>query len=287
MDRIRDTLDDYATAERAAGRSANTIRARLSYLRRWAVVQSDRVDLDATAAFLGTPGWSRQTRATAAGAIRSWIRWARRRRVLPDLPDVDDIEVVSVPRRNSRPLDEAVIMTALASADEPTALMILLGREAGLRRAEIARVHTDDLLPGPSLLVHGKGDKDRIAPVSPMLAAHIATAPTGWVFPNPIREGEPMTPAMVSYRVRKALGGAGTVHQLRHSFACANYARNGHDIVAVQALLGHTSVATTQNYVGVTSDVLRASVDAASIAHGLPVQRQGCAGPTVNLIKGE
>jgi len=37
------------------------------------------------------------------------------------------------------------------------------------------------------------------------------------------------------------------MHQLRHSFACANYARNGHDIVAVQELLGHTSVATTQN----------------------------------------
>lgn len=287
MDRIRDTIEAYETAERAAGKSPNTIRARGCYLRRWAVLQSDRVDLDATAAFLGTPGWSRQTRATAAGAIRSWIRWARRRRVLPDLPDVDDVEVVSVPRRRARPLDEHVIVNALAAADESTALMILLGREAGLRRAEIAGLHTSDLLPGPSLLVHGKGDKDRIAPVSPMLAAHIKAAPSGWVFPNPVRPGEPMTPAMVSYRVRKALGGVGTVHQLRHSFACANYARNGHDIVAVQALLGHTSVATTQNYVGVTSDVLRASVDAASIAHGLPAQRQGCAGPTVNLIEGE
>ena len=51
-------------------------------------------------------------------------------------------------------------------------------------------------------------------------------------------------------------------------------------------LLGHTSVATTQNYVGVTSDVLRASVDAASIAHSLPGQRQGCAGPTVSTIEG-
>lgn len=287
MDRIADTIDDYETAERAAGRSPNTLRARLSYLHRWADRQTDHVDLDATAAFLATPGWSRQTRATAAGAIRSWIRWARRRRVLPDLPDIDDVAVVRVSRRTARPLDEAVIVNALATADEPTALMILLGREAGLRRAEIACVHTSDLLPGPSLLVHGKGDKDRIAPVSPMLAAHIATAPTGWVFPNPIRAGESMTPAMVSYRVRKALGGAGTVHQLRHSFACANYARNGHDIVAVQELLGHTSVATTQNYVGVSSDTLRASVNAASIAHALPRQRQGCAGPTVKVIEGE
>ncbi len=285
MGSIADTLDDYATAERAAGRSPNTIRARLSYLRRWAVLQSDRVDLDATAAFLGTPGWSRQTRATAAGAIRSWIRWARRRRVLPDLPDVDDVEVVSVPRRRARPLDERVIVNALAAADESVALMILLGREAGLRRAEIAGLHTSDLLPGPSLLVHGKGEKERIAPVSPMLAAHINAAPSGWVFPNPVRAGEPMTPAMVSYRVRKALGGVGTVHQLRHSFACANYALS-HDIVAVQELLGHTSVATTQNYVGVSSDVLRASVDAASIAHSLPGQRQACAGPTVSTIEG-
>lgn len=68
----------------------------------------------------------------------------------------------------------------------------------------------------------------------------------------------------------------------RHSFACANYALS-HDIVAVQALLGHTSVATTQNYVGVTSDVLRASVNAASIAHALPVQRQGSASGSHSL----
>ena len=53
--------------------------------------------------------------------------------------------------------------------------------------------------------------------------------------------------------------------------------------MAVQELLGHTSVATTQNYVGVSRDVLRASVDAASIAHSLPVQRQGSAGPTVSV----
>lgn len=83
MDRIRDTIEAYETAERAAGKSPNTIRARGCYLRRWAVLQSDRVDLDATAAFLGTPGSrSRRIRrirspqpnvGTAAGAVRVWL----------------------------------------------------------------------------------------------------------------------------------------------------------------------------------------------------------------------
>lgn len=272
---VADTITDYATAQRAAGHSPNTIRVRCSYLRRWATALASPHDPDwaATSRFLATDGWSVQTRATAACAVRSWLRWAHRRR-LDVTMTVDDVDVPTIPQRSPRPLDEAVILAALAASGEATALLLLLGREAGLRRAEIARCGTGDLLPGGLLLVHGKGRKQRIVPLSPMLAEHIAAAPPGWLFPNPIRPGEPMTPAMVGYRVRKALGGHGTTHQLRHSFATANYQASGHDIRAVQELLGHSSVATTAGYVSVDADALRASVDAASLM-AVPSQRHG------------
>ncbi|EUA18516.1 phage integrase family protein [Mycobacterium xenopi 3993] len=74
--------------------------------------------------------------------------------------------------------------------DERTLLMARLACEAGLRRAEVAKVHSEDLLSGvdgPELIVHGKGGKQRIVPITPSLAAAIrAAAPrdSGYLFPD-------------------------------------------------------------------------------------------------------
>lgn len=254
------TLTDYANAQHAAGHSPATIRVRLSYLTRWADVCPDG-NWAATTRYLATPGWSTQTRATCAGAIRSWLRWAQRHHH-PTLLTPDDIDVPTVAHRAARPLPAAVIHTALARATPTVRLMILLGREAGLRRAEIAHLHTRDILPGPALLVHGKGAKDRIVPMSPLLADTLADVPAGFVFP---RGTGHLTPGQVGYHLAAVLRG-GTAHQLRHTFASVTYASNGHDIRAVQELLGHSSVTTTQAYVAVPADALRASVNAASLA---------------------
>ena len=64
--------------------------------------------------------------------------------------------------------------------------MLRLGAEAGLRLSEIAAVHSRDVLEGdagPSLIVRGKGDKQRIVPISEDLAKRITAAP-GWLFPG-------------------------------------------------------------------------------------------------------
>lgn len=279
---IRDTLDAYSRAERAAGRSPHTIRLRCSFLRRWGAVDTVPT-IDGIRVFLGDHNdWSPQTRASAACAIRSWLRWAQRVEAFPDLPRIGDIDVPPIPRRRPRPLREAVIVAALATCDESVALMILMGREAGMRRAEIARCHSDDLAGG-LLLVHGKGGRQRVVPISPMLADHIARRPSGWMFPNPVHAGAPMTPAMVGSRVRRALGGHGTTHQLRHSFATSCYAASGHDIRAVQELLGHSSVATTMNYVGLADDALRSCVRAGSMGRRHD-ESDTCSGPVGPLV---
>ena len=254
------TFPHYAAAERAAGHSPATIRVRMSYLTRWADVCPDG-NWAATTRYLATPAWSTQTRATCAGAIRSWLRWAARHHH-PTLLTPDDIDVPTVARRAARPLPATTITAALTRATPTVRLMILLGREAGLRRAEIAAVHSRDIRPGPDLLVHGKGSKERIVPLSALLAGALAERPDGFVFP---RGSGHLTPGQVGYRLATVLRG-GTAHQLRHTFASVTYASNGHDIRAVQELLGHSSVTTTQAYVAVPADALRASVNAASLA---------------------
>ncbi len=67
----------------------------------------------------------------------------------------------------------------------------------------------------------------------------------------------------VGKAMRRALGFASSAHALRHRFATRAYAGT-HDLLAVQRLLGHASPATTQIYVAVSDDALRAAVAAAA-----------------------
>jgi integrase/recombinase XerC len=129
---------------------------------------------------------------------------------------------------------------------------------AGLRRGEVARVHTRDLLEGADgalLLVHGKGDKERVVPIADELgesirhgaAGHTAGASRdGWLFPN--GAGGHLTPWHVGNLVVRVLPDNWTMHTLRHRFASRAY-RGTRNLRAVQKLLGHESIATTERYV--------------------------------------
>lgn len=141
--------------------------------------------------------------------------------------------------------------------------MLQLAASAGLRCREIALVHSDDLvrdLAGWSLIVHGKGDRTRHVPLTEDLALELRTY-EGWVFPGQI-DGH-LSAAYVSKLLSRVLPGA-TAHQLRHRFATRAYQLGGRDIRAVQELLGHASVATTQIYTGVDQDSLRRAALAAA-----------------------
>ena len=139
--------------------------------------------------------------------------------------------------------------------------MIRLAGEHGLRRAEIAVVHTRDVthdLLGYSLIVHGKGGRERQVPLADDVADAILDA-AGYAFPGKI-DGH-LSPWWVGKLVSRLLPAGWTTHTLRHRFATVSYAED-HDVFAVQDLMGHASPATTLRYVQLPDDAKRRLVAA-------------------------
>lgn len=132
-------------------------------------------------------------------------------------------------------------------------------------------MHTRDLHPsehGWQLLVHGKGQRERLVPVTAELAVLIGLGAAGhtpnagsrgWLFPGP--HGH-LAAKRVGWLCARAMPGIWTMHTLRHRFATKAY-RGTRNIRAVQMLLGHSSVAMTERYTAVDDDEMRAAMMAA------------------------
>ena len=120
---------------------------------------------------------------------------------------------------------------------------------------------------GDAITVTGKGNKQRMVPLLPQvsqaIADYVALCPYALPADGPLfigARGEPLSPRIVQLameRLRGALGlpDSATPHALRHSFATHLLARGG-DLRAIQELLGHASLSTTQIYTAVDTDRL-------------------------------
>lgn len=150
------------------------------------------------------------------------------------------------------------------------AAVIALLYGSGLRISEALGLKREAVpVPGngDSIVVRGKGNKARMVPVLPMvlklIADYVALCPYDLPDESPIfvgAKGGPLSPRIVQLtmaRLRGALGLAETAtpHALRHSFATHLLARGG-DLRAIQELLGHASLSTTQIYTAVDSEQL-------------------------------
>ncbi|WP_019969328.1 tyrosine-type recombinase/integrase [Mycobacterium sp. 141] len=266
----------YLAQQRAAGRPRQTIATRKYHLARFAramrcapaEVSGDRV----VAWFERQHQWAAETRRSYRTTLRSFFAWALEEGVVELNPAVALLPVRAA-KRTPRPTPDMAWRVALAAADRRTTLMLRLAGEAGLRRAEIAVAHTRDLAEsadGPELLVHGKGNKERIVPLSEELAALVRAGAAGhtcgctqrgFLFPG--EDNGHLSPRRVGELLRDALPDHWTAHTLRHRFATRAY-RGTRNIRAVQQLLGHQSVATTEIYTGVDVGEMRAAVLAAS-----------------------
>jgi integrase/recombinase XerC len=150
-------------------------------------------------------------------------------------------------------------------ARDAAVLALLYG--CGLRISEALGIRRGDFDGRDALTVTGKGRKQRmvplIAPVAKLIFDYVALCPFELPADGPLfigAKGGPLSPRLVQLamaRLRGALGldAAATPHALRHSFATHLLARGG-DLRAIQELLGHASLSTTQIYTAVDADRL-------------------------------
>jgi len=248
----------------------------------------DRLDLDGPEsvqrstirrylAFLTTREYARRTIARKTASLRRYFRWA----VASGHIDLDPTAGVSVPAgdgRLPRVLDGGELSTMLdvagRSGDEPewrrrrddAVLEVLYG--SGLRVSELCSLTVASLeLDRGAATVWGKGDKERRVPLSEpavdalrswlTLRHEVVDAEHGdLLFGN--ERGKALTPRDVRRIVDRRSPVPTHPHALRHSFA-THLLDGGADLRAVQELLGHSDVATTQRYTHVSRERLSAA----------------------------
>ncbi len=276
-------IEDYLLTLAAGGQRAATLKLRRSHLTtmsRALGCPPEAVTGELLVDWFGRQThWTLETRKGYRSTARGFFSWAYRTGRAPAWIG-DDLPKVRQPQGVPRPVPDEALRFALAVADARTALMVRLAAEAGLRRAEVARVHTRDVVEtvdGWSLLVHGKGGKQRTVPLSAELAglirrgavghtpelAAFGRGAEGWLFPEgrghaTVRGRGHISPEWVGIVVSRVLPEGYSMHRLRHSYASRVY-RGSRNLRAVQTLLGHASIATTERYTAVTTDEVRAA----------------------------
>ena len=266
-------------------RSEHTVRAYMRTAQRLLVGQGladwDAV-ADLSAGHLRThlaarreQGLSNASVARELSALKSFIAFARTQagREVSDAPRMRGPRIAKGLPRPVTPDDAiglAETVDALAVEDwvgarDRAVLLLLYG--AGLRIAEALSLKAEALPLGDRLTVTGKGGKQRVVPLLPIVREAVADYAARCPWPLPRDEalfrgakGGPLAQGMVqkaTARARRALGlpDSATPHALRHSFA-THLLGAGTDLRSLQELLGHASLGSTQIYT---------QVDAASL----------------------
>lgn len=258
-------VDEFLAHQKAGGKPETTRRARRDHLyhlaRRVEIASPWDVTGDDLIAYANAQEWAKETRRSRRATFLAFWRWG------VSTERVERVEAEALPRiaataPRPRPAPDAVYRAALLRAPARETLMLRLAAEVGMRRSEVAQVHTRDLLDdlvGWSLVVHGKGDKERVVPLPGSLARAIQDAEPGYLFPGNWGGGH-LSPAYVGKRIRDLLPDQWTMHTLRHRFGTRAYALRS-DLLLVQELLGHASPSTTRRYVELDRKRMRSLVD--------------------------
>ena len=156
-------------------------------------------------------------------------------------------------------------------------VILALLYSSGLRVSELVYLHTDNVdLTERTIRIRGKGEKDRIVlfddRTKTLIEEYIEKKDDDSLFLFVNRSGNHLTPRYIQMMIKDHAKAAGikkkvTPHILRHSFA-THLLKNGVDIRAIQQLLGHANLSTTQIYTSVDMQTLKNVYDRAKSVHG-------------------
>ena len=262
-----------------AGAAANTLAAYRSDLALASSALDRRLaDADAAALARVAEGWSSLSRATVArksAALRRFFAFLHDEKLRADDPgsalprpgtarslpkalghaEVDRLFAAIAERMESAPL----------AADLRLAALVELLYGSGLRATELVSLPRNAIAPDrPYLILKGKGGRERLVPISDRARAAVAAwrahvpAEKLWLFPS----GKKHLSRIRLYQLIKQLAADAGVppdrvspHVLRHAFA-THLLAGGADLRALQSMLGHADIATTEIYTHVEASRL-------------------------------
>lgn len=236
--------------------------------------------LRAFAADLFDLGISPRTQARIVSGIKSFFRFLKLegyldsnpslllespalRRHLPEVLRVDEIDAMigAIDMEKAEGQRNRAIMETLYGCGLRVSELINL---------EISKLYFDEQF----IMVHGKGDKERIVPISPQAIREIkdylpdrALLPVNRGEENILflnRRGHRLTRVMIFYIIKQLAEAAGirkevSPHTLRHSFA-THLLEGGANLRAIQQMLGHEDISTTEIYLHIDRSMLRAEI---------------------------
>jgi integrase/recombinase XerD len=285
MDHSLDLFMNFLAVERGLARNTLDAYGRdlaryLAFLQRQGETQPDAIGAGHVLQFLAglkAEGLAPRSRSRALVALRTFHKFLVSERLCSSNPTGQ----IAAPRSLAalpKTLSPHDVETLLGSPKGEAALavrdraMFEILYATGLRVSELVTLKLGDLqLDVGYLTAFGKRGKQRIVPLGDAaiaaLRSYLANArprfdksgSAAWVFLN--RSGEGLTRQGFWKIIKRRAGEAGiyrdiTPHTLRHSFA-THLLENGADLRAVQAMLGHADIATTQIYTHVTRERLR------------------------------
>lgn len=218
---------------------------------------------------LTTLNYSQRSVARKASAVRAFLEDAARRGVIPANPAAGIPQPKrpgtlpkAIPARTLQRFLDDLDGSSPVDLRDRALLEVLYG--TGLRVSEVAAMTVDDIGGGDFVTVRGKGDKERAVPIGGQATraanAYLESGRPALIRPDAedalwvgVRGGQLDTRG-IRRIVRQRLGTF--PHALRHSYA-THLLEGGADLRAVQDLLGHSELATTQIYTAVTREHLR------------------------------
>jgi integrase/recombinase XerC len=235
------------------------------------------VDFRSWLARQSNAGKSRTTIARHASTLRTLFKYLERQGIASNAA-IHALRTPKVPKSLPKALtvEDALMAVEVADqlADEPwigkrdrALLKLLYG--CGLRLSEALNLDVKDIPQGDTMIITGKGSKQRIVPVLEVVKRDIETYVKASSFPmtpqSPLflgARGGRLNPGVAQAMVRHVrvllnLPDTVTPHALRHSYATHLLAGGG-DLRTIQELLGHASLSTTQRYTDVDQTRLQA-----------------------------